>query len=173
MRKWIGVLDARDRALLERWVVGMSDRSRRRRWQQITALGGTRGSIATALLPLLVAFLIPSVAASARALFIDAALTLAISHVIVQLIKRTAVRPRPGSAGPFVPDAFSFPSGHACAAAAVAVAYAAHLPSFAVGAMAIAMVVGYSRVALGVHYPGDVVAGQGIAILTGLAVITP
>jgi undecaprenyl-diphosphatase len=173
MRKWIGVLDARDRALLERWVVGMSDSSRRRRWQQITVLGGTRGSILTALLPLPFALFTPSVAATARALFIDAALTLAISHLVVQLIKRTAVRPRPGSAGPVVPDAFSFPSGHACAAAAVAVAYAAHLPSIALGAIAIGMVVGYSRVALGVHYPGDVIAGQGIAVLTGLAVITP
>lgn len=171
MRRLIGALDARDRALLERWVVGTSDTVRRRRWELITTLGGSRGSIAVALLPLLVALLVPSAATMARALFVDAALTLALSHLVVQLIKRTAVRPRPGSAGPFVPDAFSFPSGHACAAAAVAIAYAAHLPAIAAGVIAIAMVVGYSRVALGVHYPGDVIAGQGIAVLTGLAVI--
>lgn len=33
------------------------------------------------------------------------------------------------------------------------------------------MVVGLSRVALGVHYPGDVVVGQMLALVTGAVVV--
>jgi undecaprenyl-diphosphatase len=172
MHKLFGVLDARDRALLARLMLEPSATARRRRaWEVVTVGGGARGSIAVALLPLLVALVVPRAAHAAWLLFVDAALILAASHLVVQVIKRTAVRPRPVSAGAFAPDAFSFPSGHACAALAVALAYAVHLPLLAGPAVAVAGIVGYSRIALGVHFPGDVLAGQGIAFLTALAVV--
>jgi membrane-associated phospholipid phosphatase len=37
--------------------------------------------------------------------------------------------------------------------------------------VAIAALVGLSRVCLGVHYPGDVFAGQAIALTTGFVVL--
>ena len=64
------------------------------------------------------------------------------------------------------PDRFSFPSGHSAAAMAVAAMYALTFPSLGIWLLPIAVLVGYSRVALGVHYPLDVVAGQAIALLT-------
>lgn len=67
------------------------------------------------------------------------------------------------------PDRFSFPSGHAAAAMSVALGYAAVFPAIAPWFAALAVLVGYSRVALAVHYPGDVLAGQGLAVLTALA----
>jgi undecaprenyl-diphosphatase len=90
----------------------------------------------------------------------------AASHACVQLLKRTVVRKRPHlslgcpHALTVIPDAFSFPSGHAAAAMALAipclvVGGAAGLP-----ALLLALCVGASRVYLRVHYLSDVVAGQ-------------
>lgn len=62
------------------------------------------------------------------------------------------------------PDRFSFPSGHATAALSVALSYAWFYPSLAAPIIAISAAVGASRVFLGVHYPGDVAAGQAIAL---------
>jgi undecaprenyl-diphosphatase len=64
------------------------------------------------------------------------------------------------------PDRFSFPSGHATAAMAVALAYAVVFPALAPLLIAVAEAVGFSRVRLGVHYPSDVLVGQVIAIGT-------
>ncbi len=105
-----------------------------------------------------------------RAASVHAALALALSHAVVQIVKRGVSRERPSLTSHLAcPDRFSFPSGHATAALAVAMSYGSAFPSLALPLVGSALVVGWSRVVLGVHYPGDVVTGQGIAIVTVIA----
>ncbi len=56
-------------------------------------------------------------------------------------------------------DEFSFPSGHTAAACVWAVLVTTFYPPLAPLMWAWAVAVGSSRVFLGVHYPGDIVAG--------------
>jgi undecaprenyl-diphosphatase len=97
--------------------------------------------------------------------------TLIVSHLMVQVAKRTATRTRP-ALEPFealiqIPGCFSFPSGHAAAGLSIALPLAVAIGG-ALGAatLALGLVVGVSRCYLGVHYPGDVVAGWTLALLT-------
>lgn len=158
----------RDRALFARCLVDPSA-SRRRRlfWTVITHLGGVACSVLAATAPLLLGGAIADAARQTLAMLV-------FSHLVVQVVKRTVSRPRPSNATDCVtlvvePDRFSFPSGHSAAAMAIAVGYAIAFPSLTVPLIAIALLVGASRVVLGVHYPGDVLVGQMIAILTGVA----
>ncbi|WP_432786430.1 hypothetical protein AAEX37_00544 [Oligella sp. MSHR50489EDL] len=57
-------------------------------------------------------------------------------------------------------DKFSFPSGHTAAAFVFAGIIVSLYPFLAVPAYLFATLVGLSRVILGVHYPGDIVAGM-------------
>lgn len=89
-------------------------------------------------------------------------LTVALVAALVLAVKAVVRRPRPrragpGMAGPGV-DAFSFPSGHAARMAASAVWAPGVAP---VGRLLwpLALVVGWSRIRLGVHLIGDVLAG--------------
>lgn len=161
-------LDARDRALFARCILASSSRRARRVWIAVTHLGGSVCSIAAATIPLLVAH--GALAAAAR----NAVIALVASHIAVQLAKRTVGRPRPSSHGVSSlvgdPDRFSFPSGHSAAAMSVAVAYGIAFPVLAIPLVLLALHVGMSRVFLGVHYPGDVLIGQLIAVLTALVV---
>ncbi|HEX2206757.1 MAG TPA: phosphatase PAP2 family protein [Longimicrobium sp.] len=106
---------------------------------------------------------------------VRAAFALVASHAVVQLLKRTVTRARPRMPEGFAalvqpPDRFSFPSGHAASSLSVAVAVAAVLaPSASAALVALALVVGLSRCYLGVHYPGDVIAGWTLALLGILA----
>ncbi len=160
-------LDARDRALFARWTVDRGAiAGARRAWVALTHLGGVWCTVAAATLPILAGGTI-------RVAALRALLGLVVSHVIVQIIKRHVLRERPSlayEAWVAIPDAFSFPSGHATAAMAVAFAYAVAFPSIALPLVLIAAAVGFSRVVLRVHYPGDVLAGQAIAIVTDLVV---
>lgn len=161
-------LDAGDRALFERLVIAIDVPVRVRvAWRLLTHLGGPTATIAAALVPLLVPLLAPRVGARTPAWL--AAAALATTHGIVHIAKRRWLRTRPapalvGRAHVAVPDDFSFPSGHSAAAMSVALAYAIAHPALASGFLLLAALVGLSRVRLGVHYPGDVVAGQAIAI---------
>jgi membrane-associated phospholipid phosphatase len=58
-----------------------------------------------------------------------------------------------------MPRSASLPSGHAAAAFAFATGVARVLPWDGAALQALAVLVGYSRVHTGVHYPGDVVLG--------------
>lgn len=102
----------------------------------------------------------------------DGLVAMTASHIVVQLLKRIWSRPRPvlpvGVRSMIrAPDRFSFPSGHATAALALALPAVAVLPGGAgAGLLLLALLIGASRCYLGVHYPGDVVAGWGIALVT-------
>lgn len=93
-------------------------------------------------------------------------LALALTGLVVDAI----IKPLAGRARPFVdhveyreigvrPDTASFPSGHAATAAAGALAFARIWPAAAIPVWTLAAIIAISRVALGVHFPSDVVAG--------------
>lgn len=148
--------------LMGRIVLGDNpSRFARRFWLTLTQLGGSVATISAAFLPAITGFPVNRRAGA------TIALSLAVSHLVVQLMKRTIRRDRPTYRALIAhPDRFSFPSGHATAALSVALGYAVAVPPLAAPLVILGMIVGWSRVVLGVHYPGDVLAGQLIAAAT-------
>lgn len=155
-------LGAHDRALMLRCVIAPSaSRSSLLGWTTITHLGGTVPSLLAAGLPLLACCTVHQAARLAL-------IAVVVSHLLVQIVKRAVVRHRPAKVERLVslarePDCFSFPSGHATASMSVALVYGVALPALAVPLLILALLVGFSRVRLGVHYPSDVLVGQLIA----------
>ena len=87
-------------------------------------------------------------------------------------LKRTTRRRRPYEqctgilAGLPAPDVYSFPSGHTLHAVAFGVLLSALYPGLAPLLAVFALSVGVSRVALGLHYPSDVLIGAALGIGT-------
>lgn len=97
-----------------------------------------------------------------------------------QLIAALWDRPRPYEAHPgdshllLPPSADpSFPSDHATAGYAIAVAILLRHTKAGILALTLATLVAVSRVALGTHYPTDVLGGATLGVLAGLLLGTP
>ena len=95
------------------------------------------------------------------------------------ILKHLVSRPRPWlTLTGLVPlvvekDPNSFPSGHTCAAFAAAVAWWRTLPDrrLKVAGLVLAVLMGLSRLYVGVHYPSDVLGGAVFGTLYGLLAV--
>jgi len=124
----------------------------------LTHLGGARATI-------LAGAILVVIGGDERVVGLAALLGNALSHALVQVLKRTVARPRPCDAHGVplalieLPDPFSFPSGHSAAAFAVALPVAFAHPLLAPVVLGLATCVAVSRVTLRVHFASDVLAG--------------
>jgi len=103
------------------------------------------------------------------------AIAVSLAQLVYNVAKRLLVRSRPCDSFPLaylpvrMPDAFSFPSGHTTTAFAMAIIIGHFSALLWPGALLLATLVGLSRVALGAHYPSDVVAGMILGCLCAFA----
>jgi undecaprenyl-diphosphatase len=82
-----------------------------------------------------------------------------------KMVKHTTVRHRPYEVNPLVLagaavlDRFSFPSGHTLHAVAFSLVACSHYPELGMLLWPFTLLTALSRVALGLHYPSDVIVG--------------
>jgi undecaprenyl-diphosphatase len=90
-----------------------------------------------------------------------------------KLLKASTLRPRPFrslaqvQAGAAPLDAFSFPSGHTLHAVAFTLVALEYWPGLAPLLVPFTLLTAASRVALGLHYPSDVLAGAALGAAIG------
>jgi undecaprenyl-diphosphatase len=107
--------------------------------------------------------------------FAQMALAFGVELSVYKLVKKNSCRQRPFVKFPSIinlvqpPDEFSFPSGHTAAAFVTATVVGAALPVLVAPLVLLAMLIGTSRVYLGVHYPSDVLAGMALGVGSGVA----
>jgi undecaprenyl-diphosphatase len=107
---------------------------------------------------------------------VAAALSAGVALAIGKLISELVDRARPFVADPHGVHLFSahaadpgFPSDHATAAFAIAVAIVLRKRGWGLAALVAAAVLSIGRVALGVHFPSDVLAGAALGSLVAIA----
>jgi len=124
------------------------------------------------LLPLIIYLLRPEQTLR----FLGAALiAFSLELPLYKLLKNWIKRDRPfetiaGVRNRIIPsDRFSFPSGHTAAAVVITVIVGHFFPPLLIPAAIWALLVGFSRVCLGVHYPTDILAGIVLGFSCGSA----
>ncbi|MFJ5621550.1 phosphatase PAP2 family protein [Peribacillus loiseleuriae] len=128
-------------------------------FRHITHIGGATCTIATVLI------LIICLTGPSRMTAISSALALAISHIPVQVVKKIYPRKRPYltvektnfHTNPL--QDHSFPSGHTTSIFSVIIPTILFIPVIAIILIPLGLLVGISRIYLGLHYPSDVLAG--------------
>jgi membrane-associated phospholipid phosphatase len=103
-------------------------------------------------------------------------ITVLAERELVEWLKNLTDRPRPGF-GAINPASMAFPSGHsansmtAYLAIALLAVPASHRRPVIVAAVILSLMVGLSRIYLGVHWPSDVIGGWALGLIAaGLAV---
>ncbi len=165
MRAWRRLLAWDERALLQ--VVRWQRPSSVRLLRTLTHLGDTPVWVFVGLT------LAAAGTAETKLLALRLGASAGLAAVLAQVVKRLSRRRRPNAgivgfeALVQNPDAFSFPSGHTAAAVAAAIAWAGEGTGLGALAAGFAGLVGCSRVALGAHYPLDVMAGAVLGLCCG------
>jgi undecaprenyl-diphosphatase len=124
-----------------------------------------------------VAIVLTAWAARLRPIAWQVILALMLTQGVVDLgVKQFFARPRPFVAvatsrvvGHYRPPTYSFPSGHAALSFAAAAVLAFGVPRLKVVWFALAVLIAFSRVYIGVHYPLDItcgaILGAGVGVL--------
>jgi membrane-associated phospholipid phosphatase len=109
-----------------------------------------------------------------RLIFYKMVTVLIIAAIISFCLKNLVIRERPFKTYPDIEKmseagSSSFPSGHTLEVFAIALAFSLAFPKkkFIIPLFIWAALVAYSRMALGVHYPSDVIGGMIIGVLIG------
>ncbi len=105
-------------------------------------------------------------------------IAIVLQAILQQIFKRIFTRKRPYEKHIEItkvinpPDKFSFPSGHTTAAFTIAFIFYYLYPVLFIPFLIIAIMIGISRIYLGLHYPSDVLAGVPLGFLSAkLAII--
>lgn len=99
-----------------------------------------------------------------------------VAESVSGVLKNWADRDRPPLSNPEpeplvdLPATYSFPSGHATVSFACATVLALAVPRLRVPLYALAALIAFSRVYVGVHYPFDVLAGAALGLLLGVGI---
>ncbi|MDX9916447.1 MAG: phosphatase PAP2 family protein [Gudongella sp.] len=109
-----------------------------------------------------------------KVLGLEAIVALSFGQIFVQSLKKLFSRERPykiiqqlHTFGIDLRD-YSFPSGHTTASFSLATTIALNMPKLAVIVFFLAIVIGMSRIYLGVHYPTDVAAGILLGVMASV-----
>jgi undecaprenyl-diphosphatase len=99
-------------------------------------------------------------------------LAASLSYIVISAMKAVFQVPRPCELLETCPESYSFPSRHAGIAFAMATAFALYFrrTAYLVIAFFLAAVVGYWRLATGLHTPIDVIVGAIIGVVIGFLV---
>ncbi|MGG4488618.1 phosphatase PAP2 family protein [Metabacillus idriensis] len=137
-------------------------------FRNITHIGGATFTISICLL------LIFMTDGATRMAAISSAAALLISHLPVAFVKKRYPRKRPYlalleikvTANPL--EDHSFPSGHTTAVFSVIIPFLFILPQAAILLLPLGVIIGVSRMYLGLHYPSDVLAGCLLGTTAGI-----
>ena len=121
----------------------------------------------------------PGTVSRLRAGVVGALAAAALALGINQVVSHIWERPRPSMAHPLGVHLWftnastdpSFPSDHSAAAFAVGFALLFVSRRWGIGMLALAAAIAVSRVAIGLHYPGDVLAGAAVGLAAAVVVM--
>lgn len=137
-------------------------------FRTFTHVGGARFTISSILL------LIIFSGGQLRQTAVSSAAALALSHLPVHFIKKLYPRKRPyiNLENTFFPanplEDHSFPSGHTTAIFSLVLPFVLLMPALSAVMIPLAVLVGISRVYLGLHYPTDIFVGALLGTAAGI-----